>query len=263
MSKETFRAELAKRIPVDKIYGDLFQPALSEAGKGLQGAVKLALSPISAMVWGYDKIAEYLDIAMPEYFAKRKISKEKIFTGDIAVVVPVVEAMRYMSDKTIIRNLFINLLGATMNRDTTDSVHPAFVEIIKQLSTNEASLITKILDTYVVMADYEAPTQAGTVSGYNVCAFEHDNLGISIDNLIRLGIYEKVSALDILQVSHFPDIVGKIYKSCSDDIDWGESLERTIDRFREIVIINYYQLKPTELGNVFVQLCLDEDCGAE
>ena len=71
--KNTFGGELAKNLPVKEIYSDLAQPALSTVGKALQGATRVALAPITALVWGYDKIAEYLDIAIPEYFAKKKI----------------------------------------------------------------------------------------------------------------------------------------------------------------------------------------------
>ena len=74
--KEGFGAEIAKQIPIKEIYDDVAHPTLSTVGEGLQGATKLALAPISAMVWGYEKIAEYLDVAIPEYFAKKKIEKE-------------------------------------------------------------------------------------------------------------------------------------------------------------------------------------------
>ena len=68
--KETFGGEIAKQLPVKDIYNDLAHPALSTVGQGLQGVTKLALAPISALVWGYDKIADYLDVAIPEYFEK-------------------------------------------------------------------------------------------------------------------------------------------------------------------------------------------------
>lgn len=138
--KETFSGELAKQLPVKDIYNDLAHPALSTVGQGLQGITKLALAPISALVWGYDKIADYLDVAIPEYFEKRKIEKEKIISPDPAIAVPIVEAMRYTSHKDELREMFTNLLGASMNSDSIDE-HPAFVDIIKQLSSDECKMI--------------------------------------------------------------------------------------------------------------------------
>lgn len=138
--KETFSGEIAKQLPVKDIYNDLAHPALSTVGQGLQGVTKLALAPISALVWGYDKIADYLDVAIPEYFEKRRIAKEKIVSPDPAIAVPVVEAMRYTSHIEELREMFTNLLGASMNAESIDE-HPAFVNIIKQLSSDECKMI--------------------------------------------------------------------------------------------------------------------------
>lgn len=80
--KETFGGEIAKQLPVKDMYNDLFHPALNTVGQGLQGATKLALTPISALVWGYDKIADYLDVAIPEYFEKKENRERKdYFSG--------------------------------------------------------------------------------------------------------------------------------------------------------------------------------------
>lgn len=139
-NKETFSAELAKQIPINEVYTDLAKPAISTIGKTLQGATRVALAPISALIWGYDKIAAYLDVAIPEYFAKRKISQEKIVSPDPSVAGPLIDAMRYTSHKEELREMFTNLLGSAMNSDSNDE-HPAFVEIIKQLSSDECRIL--------------------------------------------------------------------------------------------------------------------------
>lgn len=147
--KETFGGEVAKQLPVKDIYNDLAHPALSTIGQGLQGVTKMALAPISALVWGYDKIADYLNTAIPEYFEKRKIAKEKIISPDPAIAVPVVEAMRYTSHKEELREMFINLLGSAMNSDSIDE-HPAFVNIIQQLCSDECKMI-KYMYNHTIM----------------------------------------------------------------------------------------------------------------
>ena len=139
-NKETFGAGLAKQIPINEVYTDLAKPAISTIGQTLQGATRVALAPISALIWGYDKIAAYLDVAIPEYFAKRKISKEKIVSPDPSVAGPLIDAMRYTAHKEELREMFTNLLGSAMNSDSNDE-HPAFVEIIKQLSSDECRIL--------------------------------------------------------------------------------------------------------------------------
>ena len=115
-------------------------PALSTAGEGLQGVTKLALAPISILVWGYDQAAEWLQKELPSYFERKKIKKEKIVTPDEAIAVPTIQALRYNLKKEELRNMFINLLGASMNSDDNDA-HPAFVNIIKQLSPDESKIL--------------------------------------------------------------------------------------------------------------------------
>lgn len=138
--KETFGAEIAKQLPIKDIYQDLAHPALSEVGQALQGATRVALAPITALVWGYDKIAGYLDTAVPLYFERKKIKPENIVSPDPAVAVPLIEAMRYTSHKAELREMFVNLLGASMNSACIDE-HPSFVEIIKQLSSDECKML--------------------------------------------------------------------------------------------------------------------------
>lgn len=138
--KETFGAEIAKQLPIKDLYQDLAHPVLSTVGQALQDTTRLALAPITALVWGYDKIEAYLETAIPQYFERKKIKAEAIVSPDPAVAVPLIEAMKYTSHKAELRAMFINLLGASMNSACIDE-HPSFVEIIKQLSSDECKML--------------------------------------------------------------------------------------------------------------------------
>ena len=196
--KETFGGEIAKQLPVKDMYNDLFHPALNTVGQGLQGATKLALTPISALVWGYDKIADYLDVAIPEYFEKKKIEKEKIISPDPTIAVPIVEAMKYTSHKEELREMFTNLLGAAMNVDSIDA-HPAFVDIIKQLSSDEGKIIKYLYqdDKQPMMkfrmqigdGENDLSSYFSDVSYKAECQYPQ-KFPEYLDNLHRLGIVE-------------------------------------------------------------------------
>ena len=198
--KETFGGEIAKQLPVKDIYNDLAHPTLSTVGLGLQGVTKLALAPISALVWGYDKIADYLNVAIPEYFEKRKIEKEKIISPDPAIAVQVVEAMRYTSHKEELRQMFTNLLGEAMNADSTDA-HPAFVNIIKQLSPDEGKMIKYLyqddkqpmIKIRIKLADNAGESDLlpyFSDIGYKADCQYPQKFPEYLDNLHRLGIVE-------------------------------------------------------------------------
>jgi hypothetical protein len=54
---------------------------------------------------------------------------------------PTIDAMKYCGSKPHLRDLFANLPATAMDARTAENVHPAFVEIIKQLSADQAKMI--------------------------------------------------------------------------------------------------------------------------
>lgn len=253
--KESFGAELAKQLPVKEIYNDVAHPTLSTVGKTLQGATRVALAPISAMIWGYDKIAGYLDVAIPEYFEKRKIEKDKIVSPDPAVAVPLVEAMRYTSHKPELKEMFTNLLGASMNSDVIDE-HPSFVDIIKQLSSDECKML-RYLYTVEVMPMLKIRLQlTGQKGEINVTPYFSDicyKAGCQypqkfpeyLDNLHRLGLVEVYYERYLTDDSFYLDLKqhdGFLYPASDERGSFTDSK-------------GMYEL--SEFGNKFCGVCLE------
>lgn len=199
--KETFLGEVAKKIPIDKVYDDMLHPALSEVGNTLKGAVRVSLAPVSALVWGYEKIASYLDEAIPKYFEDRKISKEKIRTPEPAIAIPTIEALRYINE-SVLRQMYVDILGASMNMDTANFVHPSFVAVINQLTPDEAKIIKKLprkgLHEPLVDICVQKPNARGTFVIYRNCGVLGreagcvfpEKLSLYTDNLQRLALVE-------------------------------------------------------------------------
>lgn len=253
--KETFGAEVAKQLPVKEIYNDLAHPALSTVGQGLQGVTKLALAPISALVWGYDKIADYLDIAIPEYFEKKKIEKEKIISPDPAVAVPLVEAMRYTSHKPELRDMFTNLLGASMNGDVMDE-HPAFVEIIKQLSSDECKMLKRLHEDNIFPMIKLRKNFNESEGGIDVTPYFSDICYITecqypqkfpeyLDNLHRLGLVDVYYDRYLINEQFYENL--KQNKDFPNVISGENS---TIDEKKSM-----YEL--SEMGKKFCSICLE------
>lgn len=144
--KDTIEAVtgLVEAVPV---YEDLAQPAAKELGKTLLTGAKLinmALSPISAMVWGYDQVRDFIIPKLEEKL--KKVPEENIITPDPIIAVPTIEALRYTASNETLRELYANLLANSMNSETKISTHPSFVEIIKQLTSDEAKILKYIYD---------------------------------------------------------------------------------------------------------------------
>lgn len=192
---------IAKAIPV---YDDVVQPAAKEIGKGLQTIAKtihVALAPVSMLVWGYDQVKDFVSTKVADRL--KNVKAEDIVTPKPNVAGPVLEALRYTGHEESLSDLYANLLAASMDKNTAKSAHPAFAEIIKQLTPDEAKLVGLFvhdgaLPLITVRNEYRGsdPLRAGgfdllvnvsTLGQQTGC--EHlELMPTYIDNLCRLGL---------------------------------------------------------------------------
>jgi len=195
-------AEAVKGIvEVVPIYDDLIQPAAKELGKSLETVAKVinvALSPVSALVWGYDQIKAYIQPALEQRL--KDIPQERIIPPDPAIAGPALDALRYTGHKEDLRELYANLIATAMDSNTTHTAHPAFVEVIRQLTPDEAKIITflSIDDAYVPLVNLRQIVNDGQVTIYRNFSLVGEQAGCLnvnltpsyLDNLVRLGLIE-------------------------------------------------------------------------
>lgn len=74
------------------------------------------------------------------------VEPEKIVEPLLYIAIPALQALTYSMNCEELRNLYINLLAKSIHNDTKDLVHPAFVEIIKQLSPTDALVFKAIME---------------------------------------------------------------------------------------------------------------------
>ncbi len=193
---------LVEAVP---IYQDALQPAAKELGETLVTvvkAVKVALAPISILVWGYEKIEEFVSQRVAEKL--KNVPPGNIVTPNPAVIGPALDALRYIGNDETLRELFANLIATSLDKDTTRKAHPSFVEIIRNLSPDEA----RLLRLFAINSSW--PTinlQAKKRDAINFkllfknfsllgkeAGCEHNDLTPNyLDNLMRLGL---ISVLD-------------------------------------------------------------------
>lgn len=143
--KETFGGELAKKLPIDKIYEDAIQPLAQATGTTAAMPVE-ALNAALADVRKWTNEKNYsvkVQKAMYERLLKQleNVSPEKIITPDRFIVVPILRDMNYAIDNEVIWKLYASLLATNMNSDTKNMAHPSFIQIIEQLSPLDAKAI--------------------------------------------------------------------------------------------------------------------------
>jgi len=130
---------LVKSVP---IYQDALQPAMQEVGRGLQTVAKtihIALAPISALVWGWDRVKDFVVEAVAEKL--KNVPPERVQTPEPNVVGPALEALRYTGHKESLRDLYANLIATSLDKDTAMNAHPSFVEIIRSMAPDEAKIM--------------------------------------------------------------------------------------------------------------------------
>lgn len=74
------------------------------------------------------------------------IPEEKIVEPDLMIAGPTLEALKYTYDKDELRNMYLNLLTSSMNKDIEEKAHPSYVEIIRQLTPLDAKVFKRLQD---------------------------------------------------------------------------------------------------------------------
>lgn len=132
-------AELAKSVP---IYQDAIQPAAKEAGKSLHlvtRAVNAALTPVEGLVWGVEKIRDFVRERVAEKLSN--VPADEVQEPKPHIAVPAIEALRYTGAESELAELYANLLATSMDKATAYRAHPAFVDMIKNMSPDEAKIM--------------------------------------------------------------------------------------------------------------------------
>ena len=194
-------AEAVKGIvePVP-VYEDLLQPAVRQVGRDLENVAKtihIALLPITALVWSYEQIGAWLDPVLTRKL--QGVPEDELITPAIEVAGPAIAAIRFTSASSDeLRDMYANLLATAMDRRTAESAHPGFVEIIKQLTPDEARLLRTLTPPGVPLLRLRAmiSSQPGrywhetdvTLVGQRAGCTHQDLVWSYITNFERLGI---------------------------------------------------------------------------
>ena len=71
----------------------------------------------------------------------QKVKEEDLIEGHPQIVIPTLEGLSLTYENTILSELFINLLANSIDKTKQDLAHPAFPNITKQLSHDEAVIL--------------------------------------------------------------------------------------------------------------------------
>jgi Abortive infection alpha len=129
--------ELAKLV-----YPDLLQPLAKEVGSTLGDVAKigrLVLFPIQLAAVGQDRVRGWLD-------KLREVPEEERLKPVPEIAGPVLMHLPFTTEGQILETMYLNLLKRAMDKGRVDEAHPAFAQIISQLSADEAVLLMILRD---------------------------------------------------------------------------------------------------------------------
>jgi len=230
------------------VYNDLLSPAVRELGDGLvtlAKAVKIALAPIEATVWGYERIREWLAVRVTRILADRKATD--INCPPLSISGPLILHMVFSSEEPDLREMYARLLASAMDSRTSGDAHPSFVSIIQQLTADEAKIVAHIASLEKVWPNWSGKASGCSAVDNNlwkqmrqVCAdamiLHGDKADLYIENLLRLRLLQYITSAE---ASYHP-------AGHDNHGDWGPHV--TTDEYEFIELTAY--------GRGFINACV-------
>lgn len=184
------------------VYQDAFQPAAKELGKALEtaiGTVNAVLAPLRGLIWSFKTAEAYISEAVGRKL--NELPPDQIITPSPIVAVPTIQALMLTAGEPTLSDMYANLLATAMDKATSGDAHPSFVELIKQMNSDEAKIFIKLGESRSIPClQVKAAQKALNVTQDLLRNFTDigDQVGCSypnrtpayIDNLRRLGLLE-------------------------------------------------------------------------
>lgn len=230
-------------------YRDLLQAAARETGQNLLTVAKVvsaAMLPLKGAVWGIEKTMEWLGVAITKRLAG--VDPEKIKTPALHIAGPALVNLQFSKDAGELREMYANLLASAMT-DGAREPHPSFVQVIQQLTPEEARILRWISlnkSSDELAADVVGANWGTMGSGRSLeqqfetiavaAGITNEEAGHYLDNLRRL----RILALD--------QLTGTEHERRAHD--WQEGLRSIATRTQRVLYV-------TEFGVRFLLCCVD------
>jgi Abortive infection alpha len=179
---------------------------LGQTALTLTKAVNNFMLPLAAVNFGFDKARKYFQEKFQNEMAAKtsEIPIESIVEPKASIAGPALQGLAFSHEEPDLKNMYLSLLATSMDGRVSSNAHPAFVEIIKQLNTEDAKLLQLILNVeslpiVELRVRYKAKTEwipkhsrllmdLRTSTDFQPAVMPGTDA--ILDNLIRLGLVE-------------------------------------------------------------------------
>lgn len=184
--------------------------AAEALGEVVGGPIGGALAPVIETVFSSIQRSQlyrdsWIKDLLQRIFNKcKKIPNNQLQEPPLNIIGPALEASKYYISVEEMREIFANLLAHACDKEMNEFIHPAFVEIIKQMSSDECKMIKYLYEPSSISKHYMPMIkirQEVNNKGIDLMPYFSDICYITdcqypkkfpeyLDNLHRLGLVE-------------------------------------------------------------------------
>lgn len=226
-------------IPIDKVYEDALSPAMKQIGKSLESVAKTSrflLAPIDYLAAQHDRWERYLKKV------SEKVKEEDLIEGHPQIVIPTLEGLSLSYENSLLSDLFINLLANSIDKNKQDLAHPAFPNIIKQLSHDEAVILYFLKKKSYIME-------------------QESDLDASKNRFINIRTIREDFPVDKLQFPNHISLYNNHLNSLNLAGTWGTGKNQYLHdptTKKQTGVIMEYRRQLTEFGQLFANACVPD-----
>lgn len=262
LNAATDNAEIVKDV-----YSDAVKPATQEIGKALvepiKGVTRIGrlLNAICLPIDTWILNREYSLKETAKLLEKKleEIPDEKLVTPPNYVFVPALQAISVSIDNEVLRDMYANLLAKSIYVETSTQAHPAYVDIIRQMSPIDAIIFNKIVNSQNALPtkEFYVVDKANNITiqnNYfltNIDSYDIPIVSASLVNLIRLGLASKEEHT-LSDQTLYADI-DKNIKVC--EFCESEKIKLINDPENQIMFFKNTSLFLTAFGETFYNIC--------
>ncbi|MCS0562695.1 DUF4393 domain-containing protein [Citrobacter freundii] len=204
--------------------------------------VKNCLLPLAAVNYGIDKAKAYFEKTFKKDLEEKtqSIPAENIVEPKASIAGPALQGLAFSHEEYNLKEMYLNLISSSMNRDVANDAHPAFVEVIKQLTSDEAEMLQIYLcdsaPRVIGRVIYQQRNSSLQIDGnQNILMLQigtepyYDKyLPSYVDNWVRLGIVEVRYDQYLKEELYEPLKIRNEYTQ--DNVNYGDDFIKTLGK---------------------------------
>ncbi|WP_181574706.1 Abi-alpha family protein [Lysinibacillus capsici] len=203
------------------IYPDLVQPGVKQVGLALETTLGLANTILLPLKLMNSNANVYFNQHMEKYRVKMaEVDENEVVQVPPQISLNILDELLKVTNEDI-ANLFINLLANASTKSTIKYAHPGFIEVIKNLSADEAKIISEIcakgepiIYAYIDghnngIVPVPLTNQENNITDMIDLDFKENNTFYAL-NLIKLGILKDERLADKSLIDKYNKIQGRM-----------------------------------------------------